>query len=519
MRRRRFIPSEKCTNAVIFARVSSEKQEKGVSIDAQIDSIYQYCKNKGLSIIKEFIITESSTRGDRKQYQEMLKYVVSCKQKIALVVNCVDRLQRSYKDTPTLDELRKNGKKENLILSKDSRGMDILFWNMCVLMANSYVLSLSDNVRRSLEFNWSQGKWQGYAPLGYLNIKDQDGKSKIIIDKRRAPLIKRLFEEYATGLHSAESLAILAKKLGLKTKNKKVVSRHSVFYMLHNPFYYGVMDIKGNLIPHIHGKIIDKELFDKVQEIIETRTPFRKQQKYKDKTYIFRGLITCGRCGHFISYDEKIKPNGKRYVYLRCYNKCGQPSVNETVIIEQLQKEIFHKLQIPKEHLKPFEQSISDLLDKKNTFDQNLKKNTIKRLDFLSHQETTLLNLFSTDHLEEDTYQKQLHSLISERKELENIINDIVPIDNLLKYTIEQFIELVGNIENLMQVSDSAKQNEILNLILLKATLNNKKLTYTLKTPFNLLLQCKTYKGWKKVITQNLKSFSELKYNLKMINK
>lgn len=223
-RKYRHIEDDFCKEAVIFARVSSEKQEKGASIDAQKESVYEYCKNKGLKIIKEFIITESTIRGERKQYKEMLKFVASRTKKTAIVVNCVDRLQRSYKDTPILDDLRKKGLievhflKENLILSKDSRGIDILFWNMCVLMANSYILSLSDNVRRSLEYNWSQGKWQSLAPIGYLNQKDKHGKSIIVIDEERAPIIKRLFEEYATGLHTAQSLLILACKLGLTAK-------------------------------------------------------------------------------------------------------------------------------------------------------------------------------------------------------------------------------------------------------------------------------------------------------------
>ena len=52
----------------------------------------------------------------------MLEFVSKYKEKIAIVVNCVDRLQRSYKDTPILDEMRKEGKievhflKEKLIL-------------------------------------------------------------------------------------------------------------------------------------------------------------------------------------------------------------------------------------------------------------------------------------------------------------------------------------------------------------------------------------------------------------------
>lgn len=158
-----------CKDAVVFARVSSQEQELGASIDAQLKSVFDYCEQKNLNIVKKFVLTESSTRGDRKQYHEMLDFVKSYKDKIAIVVNRVDRLQRSYKDTPALEEMRKSGKievhflKENLILHKDSTGMEIMFWNMSVLMANSYILSLADNVKRSLNFNWNQGKWQGFA--------------------------------------------------------------------------------------------------------------------------------------------------------------------------------------------------------------------------------------------------------------------------------------------------------------------------------------------------------------------
>ena len=39
---------EKCTEAITFARVSSEKQERGASIDAQKELIYDYCMERYL---------------------------------------------------------------------------------------------------------------------------------------------------------------------------------------------------------------------------------------------------------------------------------------------------------------------------------------------------------------------------------------------------------------------------------------------------------------------------------------
>ena len=50
------------------------------------------------------------------------------------------------------------------------------------------------------------GEWISAAPIGYLHInngsKHDRGKNEIVIDKMRAPLIRRLFEEYATGAYT-----------------------------------------------------------------------------------------------------------------------------------------------------------------------------------------------------------------------------------------------------------------------------------------------------------------------------
>lgn len=472
-RKYRLIEDDFCKEAVIFARVSSEKQEKGASIDAQKESVYEYCKNKGLKIIKEFIITESTIRGERKQYKEMLKFVASRTKKTAIVVNCVDRLQRSYKDTPILDDLRKKGLievhflKENLILSKDSRGIDILFWNMCVLMANSYILSLSDNVRRSLEYNWSQGKWQSLAPIGYLNQKDKHGKSIIVIDEERAPIIKRLFEEYATGLHTAQSLLILACKLGLTAKEtyseetpqrKRFISRTKIYEILRNPFYAGIMCVKGKLMPHIHGKIIDKKLYDQVQQIMDAKGMeseiHKHQQKYKVKKFAFRGIVLCGRCHHLMSPDCKTKTNGKQYTYLRCYNKCGQMPINETILLKQLETEVFAKFFIPPQDFNKIKQSFI---------------NHYKRP---SHSKTELLN---------------------------------------------KLVKLICNMPTIMQQADAGTQNEILVILLKNCTLNQQTLSYSLRSPFDKLIEA-DYHDWKDIIIHNFKELSSIEYNLKAIN-
>ena len=111
-------------------------------------------------------IDESSTKGERKQYHEMLDFAKSCAGKVAIIVNYVDRLQRSYDDTYELNKLRKEGKieihflKEDLIITKDSAAMDLTFWNMHVLInllsfSAKPAICLSNAFLASISILWS----------------------------------------------------------------------------------------------------------------------------------------------------------------------------------------------------------------------------------------------------------------------------------------------------------------------------------------------------------------------------
>ena len=51
--------------AVILARVSTEMQEDGFSLDAQLDRLRNYCLNRNLEVLKEFTFVESSFKGKR----------------------------------------------------------------------------------------------------------------------------------------------------------------------------------------------------------------------------------------------------------------------------------------------------------------------------------------------------------------------------------------------------------------------------------------------------------------------
>lgn len=301
------IADEECKQAVIFARVSSEEQKKGASIDAQLQTVYDYCTNHKFKVLDKFDIVESSTRGGRKKFYEMLEFVKQQKHKTAIVVNCVDRLQRGYKECVELDELRLQGRvelhfyKEGFFLHKDSSSSDIMRWDMGVLSAKMYVGSLRDNVLRSQAYKREKGQWQSCAPVGYLNIsKTKTNLADVVIDEERAPKVKRLFEEYAKGGRTLQDITNLARTLGLYSKMcrvNKTISRAQVQNILKNTFYIGYFKNKGKVCKHDYPLFIDKELFKIVQDTMEGRKRAPSKQYYGDKQYLFSGLVCCGCCG------------------------------------------------------------------------------------------------------------------------------------------------------------------------------------------------------------------------------
>ncbi|MEM9445669.1 MAG: recombinase family protein [Verrucomicrobiota bacterium] len=88
------------------------------------------------------------------------------------------------------------------------------------------------------------------APIGYKHIKSNPKeriRGDIIIDEERAPIVKRLFEEYSTGAYTLSDMTRKAKEWGLKSprSNKNFLSKSQIQSTMQNPFYCGEMLYKN----------------------------------------------------------------------------------------------------------------------------------------------------------------------------------------------------------------------------------------------------------------------------------
>ena len=335
-------------SAVLYARVSSKDQEReGFSIPSQLQLLRGYGTNRDLRVLQEFVDVETAKQAGRTGFGEMLAFLRKNRTCRILLVEKTDRLYRNLKDWVTLDELdlEIHLVKENIIISQDSRSSEKFMHGIKVLMAKNYIDNLSEETKKGMLEKARQGIWPSFAPMGYLNVMGQDGKRTIQPDPVIAPMIRTMFERYASGTYNLKQIATMARADGLvfrKTQNPVPIS--TVSLLLRNRIFSGDFDFDGKTYKGIYEPILPSELWEQVQMVLAGKRA--KSERMRTHDFAFKGLITCGHCGGALVGEIKKK----QYVYYHCSQyrgKCQEPYVRQEVLEEEftalLRKLVFTK--------------------------------------------------------------------------------------------------------------------------------------------------------------------------------
>ncbi len=494
-----------CNQAIAFARVSKDHQAEGVSLDAQIEKIREYCNNRNFSVIQEIKLTESSTRGDRKEFHKMLEFVKKQKNKTAIVVYCVDRFQRSFKESAEIEALLKEDAievhfwKDSLVLTKNSPASDITRWNMGILAAKMYVDALRDNVKRSMEYNWKVGILQNKAPTGYINIT-KNKKKTVIIDEERGALVKKMFEEYATGLYSLKDMVVWARTHGLTSRfADKPLCRAAIHAILQNPFYCGVMYVKGHYIKHIYTPLIDEDLFNTVQKQLSGKATIHTKTEYGSMDFALRGLFRCGKCGCTMTPELHTKKSGKQYSYLKCshtHGNCDQKPINENLVFQQIEDELVGSFKFSDKALTALKASIREYIQNENGFNRMHKQQLQTRLKDAKNRLDTAINMLFSGVITKEIYETKKPQLDNEIAEIESELTKCTNDFNEIGEIIENIVEIAANAGNLIRSSKTDQKRALLKLILSNSTIIDKKAWISLKKPFDLLKNSNGRTSW-----------------------
>lgn len=308
-------------NVVIYARFSSSKQNE-TSIEAQLKECYSFCERNRYNVIGEYIDKAISGKTDhRPDFQRMI--ADSNKKNFeGIIVYQLDRFARNRYDSATYKaKLKKNGvrvlsAKENI--TDDASG--ILVESVLEGMAEYYSAELSQKVIRNLRMNAEQGFFNGgYAPLGYKVVEvdfKTYKKKKLEIDTETAPIVKEIFEMRANDTNIMDIVDYLNSK-GYKTIQCKEFKKTSLQQILKNKRYIGTNMYNDEEFPNTIPSIIDKELFYKVQEIVDKHRYAPAISKAKEE-YILTTKLFCGYCKEMLTGTCGTSQNGTIHYYYIC---------------------------------------------------------------------------------------------------------------------------------------------------------------------------------------------------------
>ena len=444
---------------------------------------------------------------------EAIKFAKDHKETIAVITDKVDRLQRGFKESPLLNELIDKEKielhfhVENCVIHKYSTSNEKLMWNMNVVMAQSYIDSLRDNVNRSIEQKLLSGEWITAAPIGYLNVKGGGRQGTIIIDQERAPLIKKLFEEYATGNYTIPQLLEKTKKWGLTNSrgNQGYLHRSHMHSIITNPFYYGVMYYaKGNkLYPHNYQPIISKELFDACTAVLKgySKKPF-KWFKWGEKNYIFKGIITCATTGRLISTETKKRKRSDGSDYEINYLGAWSPDnpkkrayITEEVLLKEIEQ-IFQSLYIEPELLAKIVEYVKSTAVNERYYYKTRILELNKELNSIKSKLDKLMDFYLEDKLTETEYNEKRTQLIIRRDKLMMEVEEHNNADDNFTDRMIEVLQIAANARKILLLSINEKKRRLIKLVLSTVKLNGCKLEYTLRPPFDMFVNLSKNGEW-----------------------
>ena len=315
---------------VIYARFSSHSQTEQ-SIEGQLKVCYEYAAANNHVVVGEYIDrAQSGTTDNRSDFQRMISD--SDKKTFdGVLVYQLDRFARNrYDSAINKAKLKKNrvlSAKENI--TDDASG--ILIEGVLESMAEYYSVELSQKINRGMNLNAEKCLSNGSNPgLGFKVNPDRTFR----VDPEEAAIVREVFERYASGETTADIIREMNRR-GIKTSLGREFNKNSIHRMLRNKRYIGTYLYKDIETPGGMPRIIDDDLFNRVQAILDKNKAAPARTRGKEE-YLLTTKLFCGYCKEMMIGYGGTGKMGVAYHYYACKKakkkQCGKRIVKKTYI-------------------------------------------------------------------------------------------------------------------------------------------------------------------------------------------
>ncbi len=320
--------------AIIYARVSDRKQfDEGISIDAQIEVCTAHAARLGASVVRVFRDEGISGRFT-KQRTAFKAALAFCETGMVdyFVTWSTSRFARNAVDLwVQSDHIKSLGTRLECLNADIDDETDAGFINKMFHGAMDQMVSrqISRDTLRSMKKLAADGFFTGgRVPFGYRTELDGQ-RNRMLIHDEEAIVVQKAFGMALQGL-GAQVIAKALNDAG-QLKRGERWKKTTLNYMLKSEVYTGLKTFNrankrtGKVKPRdqwiqvaAHPGLVTQVDFDKVQLMMEERTPPRPQGGAARSIFVFAGLMKCGICGGALQVVNGTSRAGTLYNYYGC---------------------------------------------------------------------------------------------------------------------------------------------------------------------------------------------------------
>jgi len=463
-----------------YIRVSTAKQGQGVSLQEQKEAIIRFAERNGIEIVRWFEERETAAKRGRPVFNQMLK-LLKGGDATGIVIHKIDRSARNLRDWADLGELIDAGVDvyfANESLDLHSRG-GRLSADIQAVVAADFIRNLKEEARKGFDGRVRQGLYPLPAPIGYLDQGKAKPKSP---DPKKAPLVNKAFELYATRRYNIDTLGDELFALGLRNKNGSKLSRNGISVMLNNPFYIALIRVKktGETFPGLHLPIVKPAVFKQVQAILRQKAVTVTSHHQ----FQFRRLLTCKRCGYSLIGERQ-----KGHVYYRCHtHECAGVTIREESVSEQIRNQL-SPLQFTEADMAYVQQRITAI--RQDWITQHDKQINAWRLSLKATEErlNRLTDAYLDKAIDLELFAHKKNQLLLEKRTHEHNIDQAKSNPQIAGDNLSEFLELAGSAYLRHEMAIPEEKRDLLKNLTSNLTVDGKNVGVELQFPFHLVAE------------------------------
>ena len=463
------------TNGItaLYCRLSRDDGGDGDSnsIANQKKLLSKFAKDRGLGNTKHYVDDGyTGTNFNRPGFQQMIEDIEAGYVSVVIVKD-MSRLGRDYLQVGYYTETFFPDHNIRLISVNDGTDSDEGedgFAPIRNVINELYARDISRKIRSSHRLRGNAGEPLSPPPYGYM--KSPENKKKWIIEPEAAQIVRDIFRMCLEGKGNETIARILQERKVLvpmaywKSKglgrggtqnqvNPHKWSKGTVAKILANQEYCGdVINFKTysksfknkarlenprenwRIFKDVHKPIIDREVFEQVQELI-AKTKRRSLKKKDEEKHLFSGMLYCADCGSKLWYRTNTINNDIHF-YSCCNYKTDTRGTCETrhyIRADAIEEVVRLELRRLASFLQEDEEAFVTLLARKSQEDLKQEKKMLEaelqrclaRKEKVSLLYENLYEYSVSGKISDESFMEMSHKYELEKMELKTKINEI----------------------------------------------------------------------------------------------